>query len=100
MQIFNTPKRYGAAVQLLHWATVLLVIVAWLLGTFGDDLPRGAARSTGLFIHMSAGLAVLAIVAVRLLWRMADVPPPPEKTPSAPGSSRSAGWRIWRFTCC
>jgi cytochrome b561 len=81
MQILNSPQRYGAVVQGLHWATVLLVIAAWLLGTFGDDLPKGAARDTGLFIHTSAGLAVLLIVVVRMLWRLADAPPPAEATP-------------------
>jgi cytochrome b561 len=72
MQIFNTPQRFGAVVQILHWTTALLVVVAWLLGTFGDDLPKGAARDAGLFIHISAGLAVLAIIAVRVLWRLID----------------------------
>lgn len=81
MQIFNSPQRYGAVVQFLHWATALLVVIAWLLGTFGDDLPRGAARNTGLFIHISAGLAVLMMVIVRMLWRLADTVPPPEVTP-------------------
>lgn len=81
MQMFNTQQRYGGVVQFLHWATALLVIVAWVLGTFGDDLPKGAARSAGLFVHISAGLAVLAIVAVRFLWRFVDPPPPPIETP-------------------
>jgi len=81
MQMFNTPQRYGGVVQFLHWATALLVIVAWVLGTFGDDLPKGAARSAGLFVHISAGLAVLAIVAARFLWRIVDPPPPPVATP-------------------
>jgi cytochrome b561 len=39
--------------------TVVLVIVAWMLGTFGDDLPKGGARVTGLLIHVSAGLSIL-----------------------------------------
>jgi cytochrome b561 len=81
MQVFNSPQRYGAVVQCLHWTTALLVVAAWLLGTFGDDLPKGAARNAGLFVHISAGLAVLAIIAVRVLWRFVDPPPPPVETP-------------------
>jgi cytochrome b561 len=42
MQLRNTPERYGFISKFLHWLTVALVILAWLLGTFGDDLPRGA----------------------------------------------------------
>jgi cytochrome b561 len=89
MQIFNTPQRYGAVVQVLHWATALFVIVAWLLGTFGDDLPKGVARDAGLFVHVSAGLAVLMMVAARILWRLFDVTPPPEQTPLGPWLERA-----------
>ena len=46
----TTPiGRYASVPRFLHWLTVILVIVAWTLGTFGDDLPKGAARETGLF---------------------------------------------------
>jgi cytochrome b561 len=89
MQVFNTPQRYGAVVQVLHWATVILVVAAWLLGTFGDDLPRGAARDAGLYIHMTAGLTVIAIVVLRMLWRTVDAPPAPEKTPLGPWLDRA-----------
>ncbi len=81
MQLRNSPARYGLVPLGLHWLVAALVIVAWILGTFGDVLPRGPARAAGLFVHMSAGLAVIAFVAVRLLWRAGDPPPPPETTP-------------------
>jgi cytochrome b561 len=78
MQLRNTEDRYGAVPQALHWVVVVLVLVAWTLGTFGDDLPRGAARDAGLFVHISAGLLIIALMIVRLAWRAADSPPPPE----------------------
>jgi cytochrome b561 len=81
MQLRNTPERYGFISKFLHWLTVALVILAWLLGTFGDDLPRGAPRSVGLFVHISAGLGVLILLVLRLMWRVYDRPPPPEMTP-------------------
>jgi cytochrome b561 len=37
------------------------------LGTFGDDLPEGATRAAGLFVHISVGLAVIVTIALRLL---------------------------------
>jgi cytochrome b561 len=73
----NPIHRYGLAPRFLHWLTVILVLVAWTLGTFGDDLPKGAARDTGLFVHISAGLLILMALVVRLAWRVAE-PPPPE----------------------
>jgi cytochrome b561 len=51
-----------------------------VLGTFDDALPKGSARAAGLFVHISAGVAILAVLAVRLLWRLADPPPPAEAT--------------------
>jgi cytochrome b561 len=90
MQIFNSPQRYGVVVQAMHWSTVVLVVLAWVLGTFNDDLPRGAARDAGLFVHMSAGLLVMAILVLRLLWRALDVPPAPEKTAFGPWLDRAS----------
>ena len=89
MRLFNTAERYGPVVQVMHWTTVVLVVCGWLLGTFGDDLPRGAARNVGLFIHMSAGLLVLGILVLRLLWRTIDAPPAPERTPLGPWLDRA-----------
>src|SRR5512138_303259 len=80
MRLRNSPDGYGAIPQLLHWVTVLLVVTAWTLGIAGDGLPKGAARAAGLFVHISAGLAILIILTARLLWRLADPPPPPEHT--------------------
>lgn len=80
MQFRNSPQSYGAVPKLLHWLTVALVVVAWLLGTFGDEIPRGGARERGLFIHIFAGLAVLFLLVLRLLWRLIDRPPTPELT--------------------
>src|SRR5512143_2273907 len=80
MRFRNSPDGYGAIPQTLHWLTAGLVAVAWALGTFDDVLPRGAARAAGLFVHISAGLAILALLVVRLLWRLADPPPQPEIT--------------------
>ena len=74
-QLTHSPDRYGTVPQLLHWITVVLVFMAWTLGTFGDDLPRGSARATGLLIHISAGLLILVAL---LAWRTAVPPPPAE----------------------
>jgi cytochrome b561 len=80
MRFRNSPEGYGAIPQTLHWLTVALVILAWTLGTFDDALPKGATRAAGLFVHITAGVMILALLLARLLWRLADKPPPPEPT--------------------
>ena len=80
MQVFNSPMRYGAIAQSLHWTAVALVLLAWALGVIGDELPEGASRALGLFIHASAGLLIIALTVLRLVWRLVDPSPPAEKT--------------------
>lgn len=80
MQLRNSASGYGAVSRSLHWITVVLVLIAWAVGTFGDVLPKGEARATGLAVHIAAGLAILVVLAVRLVWRAIDPPPPPEHT--------------------
>lgn len=90
MQIYNSPTRYGAVAQSFHWLAVALVILAWGLGISGDALPKGPARDAGLYIHITAGLLVILLTFVRLLWRGADPSPPAEKTEF--GDWSFAGW--------
>ena len=81
MQWRNSQRGYGAAAQFVHWFSVLLVGVAWVLGTVGEDLPRGSAREFGEQIHVSAGELIAILLIVRVAWRLIDPPPPPEPTP-------------------
>ena len=90
MNLQNSETHYGAVAQSLHWVTVLLVMTGWLLGTFGDELPEGPTRAAGLFVHIYAGLTVVAIVALRLLWRIGNPPPTPERTPLGDWADRAA----------
>jgi len=79
MQVRNSPARYGAVPKALHWATAVLVIAGWLLGQLGDDLPHGM-HSAGVVVHISIGMTVFTLLVARLIWRLVDPPPPPEKT--------------------
>jgi cytochrome b561 len=74
----NSTEGYGAISQAMHWITVALVILAWVLGQFDDIFPKGPLRAGSLFVHISAGLAVVGVLVLRLIWRVADPPPPIE----------------------
>lgn len=78
MRLFNSERDYGAISQALHWLTVFLVALAWMLGIFDDGLPKGWPRDAGLFAHILAGIAILAILIARVVWRLIDPAPPPE----------------------
>lgn len=81
MQLANSNARYGTLPQAVHWLTAIFVPCGFILGQFGDELfAKGPARAFGLFVHMTLGQLVLALLVVRLIWRIANPPPPPEKT--------------------
>jgi cytochrome b561 len=92
---YGFPRRYSPTAQLLHWVTVLLVGFAWVLGTFGDDLPKGSIRKLGEFIHVSAGQLIVALLLLRLIWRVIAPPPPAEATPLGIWADR--GGRVMHF---
>lgn len=77
-----TSDVYGPIPRLLHWLTVFLVILAWAIGMFGEELfgegetLTKAADTIPLHIHIWAGLAVLLIATIRFPWRIANPPPP------------------------
>lgn len=80
MQLFNSSNRFGAVAQSLHWLTVLLVATAWLLGQVGEEIGGDGPSAPGILAHIFVGLAVLAVLALRLLWRLVDPKPEPEAT--------------------
>jgi cytochrome b561 len=68
-------EEYGLIPKLLHWMTVVLVALVWVLGTFGDELSEGSAQDTGLLAHIWIGLTILVLASVRIPWRIANPPP-------------------------
>jgi cytochrome b561 len=83
MQIRNSSERWGAVSQLLHWAIV--VLIGWLawLGLTMVDMPPTPAKVNAYALHKSLGLTLLALVAVRVAWRLyAGAPRPVPGTPS------------------
>lgn len=76
MTLRNTPTRWGAAAQALHWLIAPLVVAQFALVWYGATLPRGPALGTVYAWHKSIGATVLILAAARLIWRLFDTPPP------------------------
>jgi len=71
---------YGPVAKTLHWVTVVLVIIAWTLGMFGEEVSEGSAQESGLLTHIWIGLAILVAVMIKLPLANAgspDEPAPP-----------------------
>lgn len=78
----RSVERYGAFAQFLHWATAILVLIAFIYGPGGsEERVYSAARDFDRQLHETLGLCVLALVAIRVLWRMFDRRPDPPDVP-------------------
>ena len=75
-------RRYGAVAQALHWATAIVVLVAFIYGPGGNELRvYSAARDFDRQLHETLGLCVFLLVLLRLLWKAIDEQP---ESPPAP----------------
>lgn len=62
-------KRYDPTTIWLHWLTVGLIVVLWLIGQTADLAPRGPFR-TGLWsVHVVLGFAMGFVLLTRVAWR-------------------------------
>ena len=62
-------EHYDATTIWLHWITVGLIAVLWVLGETADWAPRGSLR-TGLWsIHVVLGVVTGFVLITRLAWR-------------------------------
>jgi cytochrome b561 len=76
MQLRNSNTRWGVVSQFLHWLVVLLIVVMAVLGLTMTDLPNGIDKIKTYALHKSIGITVLALVLLRLLWRLSAGPAP------------------------
>ena len=67
--------RYGGVAIVLHWLLALAIVVAFCVGLYMSDLPLSPSRIKLFNWHKWAGVSILALSALRLLWRLARRPP-------------------------
>lgn len=83
MILTNTDQRWGAVSQSLHWLIVLLILVLAIVGLTMGDLPQTPKWFWVFTVHKSVGITVLALVLLRLAWRLyAGTPKPVPGTPT------------------
>ena len=90
MTLGNTPRRWGAISQALHWVIVALVITQFVLASIADDLPLGMRKLAVLANHKSVGITVLGLAIVRLIWKRLS-PGPALPVQMKPWERRLAG---------
>ncbi len=67
---------YDGVAKTLHWLIVTLLVMQFPLAWTMPDIPPGQMPETLTRLHLSMGLVILAVMLVRLGWRLTHPPPP------------------------
>lgn len=80
----NTPTitRYSSVAIAFHWVLALAIVGAFGMGVYMSDLPFSPQRLKYYNWHKWAGVTILALSALRLLWRLTHRPPPDLPAPA------------------
>lgn len=82
MRLKEEPARYGSLLISLHWLMLVLIVAVYATIELRGFYPRGSEIREGLKTwHFMLGLAIFALVWVRLLARFVGAVPPIVPTP-------------------
>jgi cytochrome b561 len=90
------PAGYGNVAKLLHWLIVALLVGQFALGWLMPSVRRGMQPGPAMHTHISIGIVVLALILVRLLWRLTHpVPPEPELPRWQQNAASALHWLLY-----
>ena len=79
----NTESSYGVIAKGFHWLLFLMLTFMIAAGNFLVSMPKGPEKLQAAGMHKSFGLVVLALILLRLVWRLVNgTPKDPEGTPA------------------
>src|SRR3979409_2046106 len=78
--------QYGTTAKVFHWLVVALLVVQYLIGWLMPDIHRNMKPGAAMTFHVSIGMTILVLIAVRLVWRLTH--------PVAPESSLAPWQRL------
>lgn len=77
----NTASRYGYIATALHWVVVAGIVAQYFLAEAAEEHEHEPAGSfDAAAMHTSIGLTILALAALRVLWRLVELPPSQPET--------------------
>jgi len=92
----STRSVYGNFAKLLHWLIAAILVVQFALGALMPNIRRGMEPGLAMHTHIAIGIVVLALIVVRLLWRLAHpVVPAPELPRWQRRASEAVHWLLY-----
>ncbi|EIF35695.1 cytochrome B561 [Burkholderia sp. Ch1-1] len=77
----NTRPAYDAVARTLHWLTVLLIAMQFVIGWTMPDIHKGTQPVGLIAWHLGVGSALIAVMVIRVIWRLTHWPAPDELPP-------------------
>jgi cytochrome b561 len=75
-ELVMASPRYTLPAIALHWLLALMILGTLAYGLYMTDLPMSPSRLKLYNYHKWAGMTILILSALRLLWRLTHRPPP------------------------
>lgn len=75
MSLKNTQTNYGSVAKFFHWLIFIIIVWQFVVGFFVEDVEKILHLQSLFPLHKSIGLAVLLIIALRLLWAVYNPKP-------------------------
>lgn len=93
----NMNPRYTRIAIFLHWLVALGLIGTFSVGFYMEGLPLSPNKLKLYSWHKWAGITLLAIIVIRLAWRLANRPPafPDTMGPSARLAAHAGHWLLY-----
>jgi cytochrome b561 len=89
---------YGPTAKLLHWTLVALLAVQYPIGWLMPDIHRGQTPGAAMIFHISFGIVILALIVLRLVWRVTHPVAPESSLPTWQRlSSQIVHWMLYVF---
>lgn len=70
-----SPATYNRVAKLLHWLIGLGILGMLGLGWIMGEMEKGPGRIAAYQAHKAIGITILALVLVRVMWRLTTVHP-------------------------
>ncbi|MEA3086630.1 MAG: hypothetical protein QOC89_4327 [Paraburkholderia sp.] len=77
----NTRPAYDAVARSLHWLTVLLIGMQFVIGWTMPDMHKDTQPVGLIAWHLGVGSTLVAVTVVRVLWRLGHKPTPDHLPP-------------------
>lgn len=93
----DSRAEYSSVAKSLHWLILALLVVQFTIAWTMPDIGRGSVPTGLIGWHLSVGLAILAVMVVRLAWRVTHpVPPAPaDLSPALATLSRATHYLLY-----